>query len=241
MGFVQEPLRQRLRIGAFTRTMGGDEPDASVLRAHEAAMDLLSKLGHHVEPLPPPSYAMHELGEAFYLVAAVAIANVVETIDRTRAEPGQQRELEPFTWSLLAGLQARGEGVLAQTRAVFAGAVQAYRDATANVDVVLTPSVASEPPLLGELSPVLPREVLMTRTLRALGYTPIHNIAGCPAMSVPLHWAASGLPIGAQLAAAPGRDALLLGLAYELEAAQPWRERWPPYSVVRAESWQGPR
>jgi amidase len=65
-----------------------------------------------------------------------------------------------------------------------------------------------------------------------LGYTPIHNAAGCPAMSVPLNWSERGLPIGAHFAAAPGQEALLLGLAYELERARPWHQRWPPYSIV---------
>jgi amidase len=76
----------------------------------------------------------------------------------------------------------------------------------------------------------LDRAALIRRTERAVGYTPIHNIAGCPAMSVPLRWTAAGLPVGAHFAARPGDDAVLLGLAYELEAARPWRDRWAPLS-----------
>jgi amidase len=232
VGFVSEPSPKRLRVGAFTQTMNGDEPEPSVLAAHEAAVQLLSELGHRVEPMPAPTYRIAELGEAFYLIAAVAIANVVETIDRTRAEPVQQHELEPFTWSLLERLRERGD-VLAETRAEFAQAVRDYREITAGFDVILTPSVPAEPPLLGELSPILSRETLISRSLRVLGYTPIHNIAGCPAMSLPLYWSERGLPLGTQLAAAPGRDAVLMSLAYELEAARPWRDRWPPYSIPR--------
>ena len=74
------------------------------------------------------------------------------------------------------------------------------------------------------------REELIARTERAVGYTPIHNIAGCPAMSVPLHVAPSGLPIGSHFAARRGAEATLLALAYELEEARPWRDRWAPYS-----------
>jgi len=93
--------------------------------------------------------------------------------------------------------------------------------------VLLTPTLATEPWPIGHLSPLVGRDEVLARAGRSLGYTPIQNIAGCPAMSVPLHVSERGLPIGTHLAAAPGADALLLGLAYQLEAARPWRDRWP--------------
>ena len=49
-------------------------------------------------------------------------------------------------------------------------------------------------------------------------------------MSVPLFWSEDGLPLGTHFSAPRGSDALLLGLAYQLEAAQPWHGRWPPFS-----------
>jgi amidase len=109
--------------------------------------------------------------------------------------------------------------------------VRAYVEATRGYDVVVTPTIATGPWRLGHLSPVLGREELARRTAHAIGYTPIHNITGCPAMSVPLHFPEGGLPIGTHFAAAPGADALLLGLAYQLEQARPWKDRWPPYSI----------
>jgi amidase len=74
---------------------------------------------------------------------------------------------------------------------------------------------------VGHLSPAAGRETLIRRTEEAVGYTPIHNVAGCPAMSLPLgrH---DGLPVGIHAAARPGADRLLLALAHELEQAAPW-------------------
>ena len=69
----------------------------------------------------------------------------------------------------------------------------------------------------------MPFETLRERCIRYVGYTPVHNVAGTPAMSVPLGWSAAGLPIGTQFAARRGDEATLLALAYELEEAQPWR------------------
>lgn len=230
LGFVSEPSAERLRIGSWTATLTGQSPDADVLAAHEDAVALLQELGHHVQPVAAPRYEP-ALAEAYYVVAAAAVAGMVETIDRTRREPVQSVELEPFTWSLLELLEVRGSDAVPHARATFQRAIAHYREVTAPFDVILTPTLGCAPPPIGTLSPVLPRELLLARTASLLAYTPIHNIVGSPAMSVPLHWSQQGLPIGVHFAAAPGRDATLLRLAYELERARPWSDRFPPYSV----------
>ena len=230
VGYVQEPLARSLRIGAWTQTMSGGNPSPAVQKAHEDAVALLLSLGHRVEVVPAPRFEAPELGEALYLIAGAAVANVVQTIDRTRREPVQQAELEPFSWALIEALEADGPDALPRARAVIARAVSTYREATRPFDVVLTPVLGREPCEVGYLSPILARQLLLERTAELLGYTPIHNVAGCPAMSVPLHWSEQGLPIGAHFSAAPGQDALLLSLAYQLERARPWKERWAPYS-----------
>jgi len=65
-----------------------------------------------------------------------------------------------------------------------------------------------------------------------VAYTSLHNICGTTAMSVPLHWDADGLPIGAQFAARVGAEATLLTLAYQLEAVRPWAHRRPSIVVA---------
>jgi amidase len=233
VGFVARPTSSSLRIAAWTTTLSGAEPDASVREAFDDATELLTQLGHRIELTRAPAFDHERLTDAFYVVAAAAVASVVETVDRTRREPVQRDELEPFTWSLVELLDERGSDALTEARSAVRAAVDVYRTATRGYDAVLTPVSAGEPPPLGYLSPVLPRATLLERSARALGYTPIQNVVGAPAMSVPLFWSKSGLPLGTHLAAAPGDDALLLGLAYQLEEARPWRERWPPFSCER--------
>ena len=63
--------------------------------------------------------------------------------------------------------------------------------------------------------------------MRTSGYTQIFNCSGHPAMSVPLHWSDEGLPIGIQLAARFGNEALLFRLAAQLESEKPWFDRRP--------------
>lgn len=231
VGLVRHPVDRRLRIGTWTQTAMGEQPETAVQEAHDDALKLLESLGHVVEPIAPPVVDGPALGEAFFLVAGAAIADVVDTVDRMRGEPVQEHELEPFTWALIEALQARGPGALDQARDSFASAVRAYREATRGYDVIVTPTLATGPWRLGHLSPVLPRHELIRRTARSVGYTPIHNIAGCPSMSVPLCFPEGGLPLGTLFAAAPGDDALLLALAYQLEQARPWKDHWPRYSI----------
>ena len=89
-------------------------------------------------------------------------------------------------------------------------------------DVALSPTLAHETPLVGHLDPTASYDVVMDRILDWVAFTPWQNATGDPAVSLPLATTAAGLPHGMMLGAGAGREARLLGLAYELEEAVGW-------------------
>jgi amidase len=100
-------------------------------------------------------------------------------------------------------------------------------DFLTDYDLLLTP-VLGEPPLkTGELEPLPSLAKLKERAFEYVGYTPIGNTSGFPAMSVPLYWNGDGLPIGVQFIARFGDESTLFSLAAQLERAQPWFSRRP--------------
>jgi amidase len=233
LGHVREASRDRLRIGVSSRTLLGAEPEPDVRRALDVSAALCAELGHEVVAAPPPAVDGAAMSAAFFLVAGATLAGMVDMLTPLLGRPIGEEELEPFTLALIESARAASADALGASRSVFQAATAAYLEAIAPFDMVLTPTLATRPWPLGWLSPTIGRDELIARTERSVGYTPIQSIAGCPAMSVPLYWTSDGVPIGTQLAAAPGQDARLMALAYELEAARPWADRWAPHSFVR--------
>ena len=92
---------------------------------------------------------------------------------------------------------------------------------------MLSPTLASPPVPVGYFDEVDPAENF-ERQKRFTPYTALYNVSGQPAVSVPLHWTADGLPIGVMLAGRMGDEATLISLSAQLEAARPWKDRHPP-------------
>lgn len=103
-----------------------------------------------------------------------------------------------------------------------------------DVDVLVTPTIARLPAPLGEIDQDRAGMTAMEWTRKVFAYcpfTPIFNSTGQPAISLPMHWSASGLPVGVQFAGRFGDEATLIRLASQLEQARPWAGRRPPLHV----------
>ena len=94
-------------------------------------------------------------------------------------------------------------------------------------DLLLTPTLAVPPFEIGIQGPTMidGREV---EPFEWLHFTYPLNFTGQPAASVPAGWTDDGLPIGLQIVGRHLDDALVLRASACFEAAQPWKDRWPP-------------
>lgn len=228
VGYVVPREPRTLRIGVLRTSLVG--APASGQDALATATRLCVELGHRVEEAPPLTGLGAAISESFFTVAAAAMHEIETSMTGLLGRPLQEDELEPFTWALIRWIRRRPSDAIELARRRLAEASATMLEAQFRWDVTLSPTIGIATPQLGFLSPELPRETLVARTEQLAAYTPAHNVAGAPAMSVPLHVDGDGLPVGCHFAAMPGDDATLLQLAYQLEEAAPWADRWPAFA-----------
>ena len=236
VGHIRGPDRERLRIGYYRHTLMGQEPCESALSALQATIALCRELGHELIEVSPPAIDGAVISRGFFTLAGAAMAQVTAIVESRIGRAIGADDLEPFTLALLQWFRQLPADAATLAVQQLAQAGQQMRAFLDQVDVALCPTTPVEVYPLGTLAPTLERELLLQRTETLAGYTPIHNIAGVPAMSVPLFVDGAGLPLGSHFAAGPGGEARLLALAYELEAARPWADRRPTVHAQRATS-----
>jgi amidase len=210
----------RLRI-AITSTPPIDAPvDTDCLTALADASALLDELGHDLVDATPPWTGL-DLIDAFITVWQVSPAlypvdpSTMTSLNRQLAEAAGRTSAAEYA-KAVAALQTGSRGIVA------------FWD---DVDAVLTPTLALPPVPIGwqEEGVETAFDQLHRNTLFT-PFTAVANMTGLPAMSVPLHMSADGLPIGVQVIGRPGGEAALLRLAAQLERARPWADRRPPVS-----------
>lgn len=218
LGDVTGPGRTRLRVAVLTDGIGRSaSPEVAELTLKTAA--LLEELGHRVELIDNPIPA--SFADDFLLYWSFLALVTVRTGTRSFGASWDASRLDNLTHGLSAHA-ARGlrrlPGAITRLRRTARFSRDFYRDQ----DVLLTPTLATETPRVGHLSPTSDFDTIMERLLDWVAFTPLQNATGDPAISLPLATTATGLPQGMHLAAGWGRENTLLELAFELEEAAPW-------------------
>jgi amidase len=191
--------------------------DPRCVAAAAAVATLLAELGHDVREETPP-WREPDLFDTFITVWQVGPA--LHPVDETLMTP-LNRGLAERARATSAADYARAVGWLQ----LLARRIVAFWE---DIDVVLTPTLAMPPVPIGWQDAVTGPIEQLRRNTEFTPFTAVANLTGQPAMSLPLGWTETGLPIGVQAIGPPAGDALLLSLAAQIEAAQPWAERRPP-------------
>jgi amidase len=222
----------KLRIGVCTHTPNElAVTDAVCIAAVGDAAALLEALGHRIEDSAPAALWEPALMDRFTVLSTASVRADLAKLGDIAGRPLTADDVEPMTWLI-------AETAAAYDAANYVRALDEIHQWTRRVaswwfdqgfDLLLTPTLAEPPPLLGDIG----RQDdggfnAAGRSVPFGAYTAPYNVTGQPAMSVPLYWSDSGLPIGVQLVAAPFREDLLIRVAAQLEQARPWADRRPP-------------
>jgi amidase len=218
----------RLRIGWTAKPTLDVPVDDDCVAAVRSTAALLESLGHDVEEAAP-SFDPEVLVGPLVTVWAVGNLDDARFCERVLGRPLHQDELETTTWELIEYGRARSALDLSEAVEAFGAASRAIAPFFERYDVWLTPTLARPPEQLGVLNQSQGGAVEYWRFDCSFNpWNPVANIAGQPAMSVPLHWTDDGLPIGSLFTGRYGDEATLFRLAGQLEAARPWALRLPP-------------
>jgi len=225
-----KPLRVALCNGFFE----GDAVHPEVATAIDAFARALQGLGHGVEPARP-AFATRDVVQPVMQVIATGVAMLLDALGAQRGRTIDEADLEPVVrsaWQVGRAISGTDYLRAIDTLHRLGRRMAAFHE---RYDVLLTPTLAEPPALLGRFAMRNPdfidyrlgREGLWRYT----PFTPLANATGAPSISLPVALSGGGLPIGALLTAAPGADALLLQLAAQWEAAVPSPPRIAPLST----------
>ncbi len=215
----------RLRIGVWNESPRADlELHPEIAKGVAELAALLERLGHDVDEAHPVMLEDPDAGRNF---GAMWMAGARVSMNRLGSLIGRdlgEDDVEPVTWAMATrGEDFTGVEVLetqAQMHLFRRGVAEWYEDGW---DLLLTPTTCQPAPRIGELTST-PDDPLRAsvRSVPYSAYTAPFNVTGQPAISLPVHHTSDGLPIGAQLAAAYGREDVLIRVGAQLESELDW-------------------
>jgi amidase len=214
----------RLRIGVALDDPGGRRAGASQAAAVERTARLLSGLSHHLEPYAFPPEALP--GPWFDALWTTDILHLVQERAAELGRDPREEELDGLTRAALRHARTLSAADCLAARLAMGQAAQAMGRSMEHLDIVLTPSLATDPPALGELDFGANGQDLDRWNARGYAFAPFStpaNLAGQPSASCPVMIGGNGLPLAVQITGKPGADLLVLQLARELEDATEWQ------------------
>jgi Asp-tRNA(Asn)/Glu-tRNA(Gln) amidotransferase A subunit family amidase len=218
----------RLRVTFTTVPWNGQPVDPACVEAVAAAARLCETLGHEVVE-DRPEWDEKARGHATRVVIGAHARAALDRVGRAIGREVTAEDVEVQTWANAEYGRARTAADYAHALTVLHRTGRAVARFFGRRDVLLTPTMCRPPYELGVLSLSNPDTAAFHQAIASTtAFTSPFNATGNPAMSVPLHWTAGGLPVGVQFVGAFGAEATLLRLAAQLEAARPWADRRPP-------------
>lgn len=200
----------------------------------DAATDvarLCKNLGHHVEPQKLDiGVGWETFTEANARIWCINIARWIDGLSKQTGRPATLDTLEATTLACYHyGKTQSAENVL-DSFDIFNRVSRTIGEFHRQYDLILSPTLPNPPHLLGAFDANRSGMTGLDWShfiLSGSPFTPVFNVTGQPAISLPLAWNGDGLPIGIQFVADMGREDLLLGLAAQLEECRPWQNRMP--------------
>jgi len=218
VGDLTRPGRKRLRVALNTAGLSRGA-DAEVTQLTEQTARLLEDLGHTVIEVDAPAPAT--FADDFLLYWAGLALALISGGRRLHGKSWNRAHHDQLTIGLARHARRnihRLPGAILRLRRTTRDAALFFE----KYDVSLTPTLATPTPKIGHLDPTQDYDTIIDRLLDWVAFTPLQNVTGTPAVSLPLASTSTGLPQGMMFGAGFGHEAVLLELSYELEQAHPW-------------------
>lgn len=222
------PNEKRFRIGMITTNMLGQEAELEVKNAIENSALICQNLGHQVEEIKPFING-DQFTNSFLTMWAYGAKGIIDLARQNFVSKKTPIDslLEPWTLDLGKWFDNQPKGHVEQAVLRLQEDTMRTRKLFDSFDFILSPVTQTVAPRIGSMAPDIDFDTLLERSLNFITFTPLANVTGDPAISLPLHWSSSGLPIGTHIHANYGNEEELLRLALELEQAKPWSNQWP--------------
>lgn len=224
---------RKLRIARWGKNYFGVPVHPDCLAAMDAAAKACAALGHQLEE-KMPELPVQEIYGGMGVAMGASMLHTIERREKLLGRAVREDEMEPLDWATLQQAKKATAQQLYAARLGFDKAGRLIDEFFADYDLILSPTTAVPAQRLGVLTLDQPFESYAREAMNSSAFTSLFNISGHPAMSVPAHWTADGLPVGAHFVAPYGREDRLLGLAAQLEQAMPWAQRMPDLTPFKA-------